>query len=256
VSSDAPRPDDGYTAAQVRAAEAPLLAAGEPLMLRAAAALSAEVGSLLDARSTDAATRPVVLVLAGSGDNGGDALFAAAELASRGVDVRILAAGSRLHEAAAAAARGAGATDLDLDGDPDGDPDEVDRAIDEADVVLDGILGIGAAGSPALRGRARELVARVRDRLARQAGPGPGSSGTRHPLVVAVDLPSGVSPDDGAVPDPTVLPADVTVTFGAVKAGLLVPPGSAYAGRVVLVDLGLGPELAGVEPAVRMRGGA
>ena len=248
MSSDAPRPGDGYTAAQVRAAEAPLLAAGEPLMLRAAAALAAEVGSLLEARATDAATRPVVLVLAGSGDNGGDALFAAAELASHGADVRILAAGSRLHEAAAAAARGAGATDLD----PDADPDGVDHAIDEAEVILDGILGIGAAGSPALRGRARDVVARVRDRLGRPAG-SVDASGTRHPLVVAVDLPSGISPDDGAVPDPTVLGADVTVTFGAVKAGLLTPPGSAYAGRVVLVDLGLGPALAGVEPAVRMR---
>ena len=75
-------------------------------------------------------------------------------------------------------------------------------------------------------------------------------AGTRHPLVVAVDLPSGISPDDGRVPDPTVLPADATVTMGAVKAGLLLPPASRLAGRVVLVDLGLGRALAGVEPAV------
>jgi hydroxyethylthiazole kinase-like uncharacterized protein yjeF len=242
VSSDAPRPEHGYTAAQVRAAEAPLLAAGEPLMRRAASALAAEIERLIPARA-DATGPALVVVLAGSGDNGGDALHAGAELAAHGADVRIVATGSRLHEEGAASARAAGATDLD----PDADPDGFDRAVVDADVIVDGILGIGAAASPALRGRARELVARVLELRA---------SATRHPLVVAVDLPSGIGADDGAAPDPTVLPADVTVTFGAVKAGLLVPPGSAYAGRVVLVDLGLGPALADVEPAVRLVDGA
>ena len=244
MSSDAPRPGDGYTAAQVRAAEAPLLAAGEPLMRRAASALAAEMERLLRVRA-DAASQPLVVVLAGSGDNGGDALYAGARLATGGADVRIVATGPRLHEDAAAAAHAAGATDLD----PEADPDGFDRAIRDADVIVDGILGIGAAASPALRGRAREVVQRIRARLEE-------APATRHPLVVAVDLPSGIGPDDGAVPDPTVLPADVTVTFGAVKAGLLLPPGSAHAGRVVLVDLGLGPALAAVEPAVRLRGGA
>jgi NAD(P)H-hydrate epimerase len=130
-------------------------------------------------------------------------------------------------------------------------------------VILDGILGIGAAASPALRGRSRDVVAHVLALLERgtqgpriRAAPGGDAAGSRHPLVVAVDLPSGISPDDGSVPDPTMLTADVTVTFGAVKAGLLVPPGRDHAGRVVFVDLGLGPALAGVEPAVQMREGA
>jgi NAD(P)H-hydrate repair Nnr-like enzyme with NAD(P)H-hydrate epimerase domain len=73
------------------------------------------------------------------------------------------------------------------------------------------------------------------------------AAGTR-PAVVAVDLPSGLSPDDGRVFEP-LLRADVTVTFGAVKAGLLLEPGASAAGRVVLVDLGLGPHLHG-EPVV------
>jgi hydroxyethylthiazole kinase-like uncharacterized protein yjeF len=247
VSADAersavPSPREGYTAAQVRAAEQPLLAAGEPLMQRAAAALADEIAGLLHA---DAAARPLVVVLAGSGDNGGDALFAGAHLAERGADVRIVATGSRLHDEGAGAARGAGATDLD----PDADPEAFDRAVRDAVVIVDGILGIGAAASPALRGRSRELVARVLEVLGpdwvERAGDAP-----RHPLVVAVDLPSGISPDDGSVPDPVVLPADVTVTMGAVKAGLLWHPGAGYAGRVVLVDLGLGPALAGVQPVV------
>ncbi len=57
--------------------------------------------------------------------------------------------------------------------------------------------------------------------------------------MVAVDLPSGVDPDRGTADD-AVLPADLTVTFGAVKSGLLVEPGRSLAGRIVLVDLGLG----------------
>jgi hydroxyethylthiazole kinase-like uncharacterized protein yjeF len=195
--------------------------------------------------ATDAAARPIVVVLAGSGDNGGDALFAGAHLAGRGADVRIVATGSRLHGAGAAAARAAGATDLD----PDADPDEFERVVRRAGVIVDGILGIGAAASPALRGRSRDIVARVLELLGprwadRQAG------APRHPLVVAVDLPSGISPDDGSVPDPTVLSADVTVTMGAVKAGLLFGPAVELVGRVVLVDLGLGPALAGVRPVV------
>ncbi|MFE5670678.1 NAD(P)H-hydrate epimerase [Agromyces sp. NPDC056523] len=251
--SAAPSPRHGYTAAQVRAAEAPLLAAGEPLMQRAAAALADEIARLLglpsdgDSSGTaaDGTRRPLVVVLAGSGDNGGDALFAGARLAERGADVRIVAVGTRMHEAAAAAAHRTGANDLD----PDGDPTGFAAAIDDADVLVDGILGIGAAASPALRGRARDVVARVLERLA-ERGHAERAPGTRHPLVVAVDLPSGISPDDGRVPDPTVLPADVTVTMGAVKAGLLLPPASRLAGRVVLVDLGLGPALAAVEPVV------
>jgi len=119
---------------------------------------------------------------------------------------------------------------------------DVDGALRSAAVVVDGILGTGTSAAPALRGPARELVAAaipiVRDRGV---------------PVVAVDLPSGIHPDDGSVPDPTVLPATVTVTFGAVKAGLLLEPAAGYAGRVELVDLGLGPDLATMAPLVTIR---
>ena len=209
-------PRRGYTAAQVRAAEQPLLDAGEPLMRRAAAALAAELRDLAPRR---------VLVLVGSGDNGGDALFAAAELATEGVRVDLVATGSRFHAEAGAAAETAGASWADRD--------EVGTLAASADVVVDGILGTGTGASPALRGDARRIVADVL----------PALESTSRPRVVAVDLPSGIGPDDGAVPDPVVLPADLTVTFGAEKAGLLREPGSRYAGRVVLVDLGLGPYL-------------
>ncbi len=219
----------GYTAVQIRAAERPLLDAGVPLMARAAAGLAAEVLSLLEGRPAGADTPPTVVVLAGPGDNGGDALFASAHLATAGTRVVIVPAADRMHVAGWEAAVEAGARVLD---DPD-DESALDAVLATADVVVDGILGIGARGG--LRGRAREVVERV-------------VSSTPRPIVVAVDLPSGVDPDSGEIPDGPVLRADVTVTFGAVKAGLLLPPASRIAGRIRLVDIGL--DVSGVAPAV------
>ena len=62
--------------------------------------------------------------------------------------------------------------------------------------------------------------------------------------MVAVDLPSGIDADTGAVDGPAVR-ADVTVTFGVIKPGLLIDPGARHAGTVELVDIGLGPYLEG-----------
>lgn len=204
-----------YSAADIRAAERALLDAGVPLMARAAAGLAAEL------RALDGP----LLVLAGAGDNGGDALYAAAGLAAEGREVRIVAIGDRVHEEGLAAALGAGATAHR--------PHEA-RALAEGVVVVDGILGTGSAGRAALRGPAREVVQALR--------PLP-------PTVVAVDLPSGVDPDTGEVPDPAVLQAAVTVAFGAMKAGLRREPGASYAGRIVLVELGL--DLSGFTPVRR-----
>jgi len=207
-------PQRGYLTADVRAAEQPMLEAGEPLMRRAAAGLAAELRDLAPLR---------LLVLVGSGDNGGDALYAAAELADNGVEVDLVATGERHHAEAGAAALAAGARWAGAD--------TVAALAARADVIVDGILGTGS--SPGLRGRARDIVAAIL----------PVLDTADRPRVVAVDLPSGIGPDDGSVPDPVVLPADLTVTFGAEKAGLLREPGSRYAGRVVLIDLGLDPYL-------------
>ncbi|GAA3342281.1 hypothetical protein GCM10017714_29970 [Curtobacterium pusillum] len=254
---------DGYGGDQIRAAERPHLDAGEPLMQRAADGLAAIVGGLLD----DPAVRPgdgpgSVLLLVGSGDNGGDALFAGARLAADGRRVAVLRVGSRVHEAGLAAALDAGARLLDGPTEPGataGDagaadilqaavPDDggrlasvaTDAALD-ADLVLDGILGIGVRGPAALRSPAREVVDAIRE-LARDQ---------RAPFVVAVDVPSGIDVDTGGIADDHVLHADVTVTFGGVKAGLLMGPAATLAGRIVLVDVGIGAELAAAEPLVR-----
>jgi len=223
----------GYTAAQIRAAEAPLLAAGVPLMQRASAALAGEVRALLgrdDAR---------VLLLVGSGNNGADALYAGAILAEGGADVTIVRTGDRVHAAALESALAAGAHDPGAGGPT---PAEVAGLAASVDLVVDGILGTGTGANPALRGRGRELVAAVL------------AAGATAP-VVAVDIPSGIGPDDGSVPDPCVLRATLTVTFGGYKAGLLLDPARGYAGEVRLIDIGLGEELAEVEPVLRVEAG-
>jgi hypothetical protein len=56
------------------------------------------------------------------------------------------------------------------------------------------------------------------------------------------------------VPDPVVLPADITVTFGGIKAGLLREPASQLTGRIELVDIGITTELRLVTPAVTLPG--
>jgi NAD(P)H-hydrate epimerase len=213
--------EQGYSAAEVRAAEAPLLDAGEPLMARAAAGLADEVGRVLAARGGRTGR---VLVLAGSGSNGGDALLAAALLLERGSTVVVARLGRRTHEPGLLAAERAGARILPLDVSAGAIAVEASRA----DVVLDGILGTGARGG--VRAPARQIVARIVE------------SGGRGATVVAVDLPSGVDPDDGSA-HPPLLRADVTVTFGAIKQGLLEEGGRTIAGRVRLIDIGLGPHL-------------
>lgn len=216
-----------YTAAQVRAAEQPLLDADVPLMQRAASALAEQIAALLPVNKPGR-----VLLLVGAGNNGGDALYAGAELARHGTAVSVVRTSERVHGAGLLAAVNAGAHVAHAD----------DVDIVGFDILVDGILGTGAGigqgQSAALRGRGREIVERMLPQLAAQ----------QHPRVVAVDLPSGIHPDTGEVPEPVVLPADLTVTFGAAKAGLLRGPASDYVGRLVVADIGLGLELANFSP--------
>ncbi len=209
-----------HEVAAVRAAEQALMATLPPgtLMQRAAAGLAAVCAGVLGRVYGTS-----VVVLAGSGDNGGDALYAGTRLARRGARVTAVAAASRVHEQGAAAVRAAGGR-VTGPGAPD-----LARLIGGADLVLDGLLGIGGRGG--LTGSYATLAA--------LAGSGPA--------VVAVDLPSGIDADTGAVDGPAVR-ADVTVTFGTWKPGLLIDPGAGHAGLAELVDIGLGPHLAA--PAV------
>jgi len=222
---------NAHSVAAVREAESALMAnvPEGALMQRAAAGLASVCIGLLPAVYGSR-----VVVLAGSGDNGGDALYAGARLAARGAVVTAVAAAARVHEAGAAALRDAGGRLIEAG--PGADPagpagrTAADRAIAAADLVIDGLLGIGGHGG--LREPAASLAA------AAERGPGP---------VVAVDLPSGIDADTGEVAGAAVT-ADVTVTFGTLKPGLLIDPGASHAGVVEFVDIGLGGYLG--RPAV------
>lgn len=200
-----------WTTGDLRAAERTLMA-GLPdgaLMAKAARAIAVHAASMLG--FTYGAR---VLLLVGWGDNGADALYAGAELARRGVAVRaVLADPERVDDGAVTALRAAGGRVGPL---ADAGPQ---------DLILDGLVGIGARGP--LREAMLPLVAYA------QASGAP---------VLAVDLPSGVDPDTGAVDGPAIS-ATVTVCMGALKAGLLVGEGRTRAGDVRLVDLGLAATL-------------
>ena len=200
-----------YDVEQIRAAEAPLLASlpDGTLMQRAATALARRCAALLPAVYGGR-----VVLLVGSGDNGGDALFAGARLARRGCRVDAVLAADRAHEAGLAA--------LLQSGGRAAAPDErTGDLLAAADLVVDGLLGIGGTGG------LRPPYAR----LAEQAADGGA-------VVVAVDVPSGVDASTGAVAG-AAMRADVTVTFGGIKTGLVVAPGAEHAGLVELVDIGL-----------------
>lgn len=207
-----------HPVAQVRAAEAALMATLSPgtLMARASTGLAHACARELarTAAGRTAAGRTAaggtygsrVLLLVGGGDNGADALWAGAQLARRGAQVTAALVGEPVADALAAFRRAGGRV----------------GAAGAADLVVDGLVGIGGRG--ALRPAALELV---------RAARGP---------VLAVDLPSGVDADTGAVEGEAVS-AEVTVTFGTCKPGLLVGAGRERAGRVELVDIGLAPFL-------------
>jgi ADP-dependent NAD(P)H-hydrate dehydratase / NAD(P)H-hydrate epimerase len=224
---------DSYQVDAVRAAEHALMeiVPDGTLMDRAAAGLASVCAALLR-QAPGYVYGARVVVLAGSGDNGGDALYAAARLARRGAAVTAIAAGSRVHPGGAAALREAGGR---VTADLADAPGLIAQLITGADLIVDGLLGIGG------RGGLREPFAG----LARQAERARQAGAT----VVAVDLPSGIDADTGAVEGPAVR-ADVTVTFGVLKPGLLIDPGAGHAGAVELVDIGLGPYLTD-EPAAR-----
>ncbi|MGW4765911.1 NAD(P)H-hydrate dehydratase [Streptomyces pseudogriseolus] len=207
-----------YSVETVRAAERELMARlpEGALMQRASAGLAAACADVL---GRVYGSRVVLLV--GSGDNGGDALYAGARLARRGAGVRaVLLAPGRAHAGGLAALRRAGGSVVEAGaGVPAGA--SVVRLVEQADLVVDGIVGIGGKG-----GLREEAVP-----LAEAARRGRGA-------VVAVDLPSGVDADTGEVRGAAVR-ADVTVTFGAYKPGLLIDPAREYAGVVRFVDIGL-----------------
>jgi hydroxyethylthiazole kinase-like uncharacterized protein yjeF len=213
-----------HTVEQVRAAEAELMATlpEGTLMQRAATGLAVAIGNFM---GRTYGVRVVLLV--GSGDNGGDALYAGEKLARRGAHVVAVLLSEKVHAD--------GLQALLVAGGRVGAVGEISRA----DLLVDGVVGIG--GRPGLKAEALAAF-----RLAEQ-----------HDVpVVAVDIPSGVDVDSGEVPARADgggstpvghVRAALTVTFGTHKICHFVDPAASACGPVHLVDIGLEPPPSPVE---------
>ncbi|MDO8879284.1 MAG: NAD(P)H-hydrate dehydratase [Coriobacteriia bacterium] len=212
------------TADRMRAAENEAVSSGATtipgLMERAGGVLAAEVTR----RWPDGR----VVVVCGPGNNGGDGWVAARLLAAQGRHVAVLALrepGELAAEArqAAEAAAAAGVRWAPVGG----HDDQILRGLPGAAAIIDAIFGFGFAGPPL------EPYAEVMEAINRARCP-----------VISADVPSGVDSDTGVVRGCAVR-ADVTVAFSALKPGLLIYPGAAHAGEVVVAGIGVPPSVLG-----------
>jgi ADP-dependent NAD(P)H-hydrate dehydratase / NAD(P)H-hydrate epimerase len=202
------------TAAESAARDSAAIAAGVPsraLMQRAGAAAAAEIALRYRDRLGGG-----VLVVAGPGNNGGDGWVVARALRAAGARVRVVEpVEAKTPDALAERALAR----------EDGDAAAYDAAaIDRGEaIVVDALLGTGAGGAP--RGAIAAAIAGIEQLRARGA------------VVAAIDIPSGLDATTGETPG-AVVGADLTLTFGSIKRGLLVNRG--VCGSIAVIDIGLG----------------
>ncbi|MCE2500295.1 MAG: NAD(P)H-hydrate dehydratase [Dehalococcoidia bacterium] len=216
------------TVAEMQALEAASEAAGvstDTLMENAGLACA----RLVRKRIGGAAGRRVLLLI-GPGNNGADGLVIARHLRRWGSEVYCyIARGRPSADPKMTSAQAFGVTVEDAA--EDVALQKLGRLLDRCDVVVDAILGAGRYRP--LEGPVADIAALVNQvKLVRPAMP-----------VIAVDLPTGVNPDNGAA-DANTVRADETLALCFPKYGIANFPGAEYAGRVILVDIGLPPSLA------------
>lgn len=190
-------------------------------------------------------TNRCVVLLIGPGNNGGDGLVAAHYLHEAGVRVccyiwkRGVEDDANLRRIEQEDASIVWCED-------DADREALRGLLSGADVVVDALLGTGV--SRPIEGTLRDILSTTRQALSDRAHAGALTqlvpSGVRidAPLVVAVDCPTGLDCDSGAL-DPAALCADVTVTFAHPKTGLLCFPGAEAVGELIVADIGIPAEL-------------
>lgn len=207
------------TAAEMRAIEQAAAARGLawPVLMESAALAVAEA-----ARPYLAAPGARALALVGPGNNGGDGLAALRRLALWGVPCcAYLWRRAPEGDVQCDLAAWAGVKLLRAEDDPD--QARLRLELRRAAVVLDALLGTG---------RRRPIEGLLAQVLATLAAERAGR------VLLAVDLPSGLDADSGAL-DPATVPADLTVTFAQPKRGLLLYPGAAACGRLIVADIGI-----------------
>lgn len=162
-----------------------------------------------------------VLVLVGPGNNGGDGLVAARYLKVAGAKATAYLWDRKGEDKALASAKDEGVVIF-----ADKDNATLARLLDESEIVVDALLGTGA--NRPIEGRLGEILGLLKERCKRRP----------KPFVVALDLPTGLNADTGAI-DPTAVPADLTVVLTAPKRGFFIFPGAEYIGELVTVDIGI-----------------
>ena len=171
-----------------------------------------------------------ILVIVGTGNNGGDGLVAGRYLDDWGAEVSIYLCRQRSKDDKnLTLAQERGITIIQAD--QDSDFARLESLLGSSEVIIDAVFGTGR--SRAVDGVFKEVLTRAVK--SKQENP--------ELLVIAVDVPSGLDSDTGAV-DPSCSYADATVTLGYPKPGLFNFPGAARAGRVVIADIGIPPSLA------------
>jgi hydroxyethylthiazole kinase-like uncharacterized protein yjeF len=204
------------TSSESSARDAAAIGAGVPsraLMQRAGAAAAAE--TMLRYRDALSAG---VLVLAGPGNNGGDAWVVARALSAAGARVRVVEPiVAKTNDASAE--RALAIPTLDAAQIVSG---EIPEAFDRGELlIVDGLLGTGATGEP--RGLIADALAAAR------------AMRTRGATVVALDIPSGL---DATTGEGTALPADLTLTFATIKRAHVL--NREVCGAIAVLDIGLG----------------
>lgn len=205
------------------------------MMERAGQAVAQTIQGRLDVRGK------MILVLAGPGNNGGDGLVAARHLYDAGARIRVCVLKPREDEHSAAL-RDRG---VNIATGPD---DRFRQWLAESDVIVDALLGTGAARpiggdlADVLNGVKATLSAR-RQTAPDLVNPAQPVASTGRPLIVAVDGPTGLNYDTGEI-DPLVLPADISVTFAYPKIGHTRFPGAGVCGELLVASIGTDPRLA------------
>jgi ADP-dependent NAD(P)H-hydrate dehydratase / NAD(P)H-hydrate epimerase len=213
------------TVAEMQQLEAECGVPVEQLMENAGLAVAQEAWLMLG----DVGERRV-LVLCGPGNNGGDGLVAARQLRQWGADVLVYLLKARGEDDSVY--RQAVEADVPMIVEGEGESRKrLADAISGAELVIDALLGTGRARP--IEGPLAEVLGMLGE--ARERRPAP--------RLIAVDVPTGVDADTGAADEKTV-EADETVALGLSKVGLHLLPGSEYAGRVEVVDIGIPAELA------------
>jgi hydroxyethylthiazole kinase-like uncharacterized protein yjeF len=184
----------------------------------------------LAADQFDSVSGKKVVVLCGGGNNGGDGLVAAAHFARAGSAVcGILAVARKANDPRQRAAVEAGCSVVD--GLTETGRRRMESALAEAEILVDAVLGTG------MRLPLRPPIALFLEGVLKCL-----SRMERRPFVVAVDCPSGVDCTSGETATQTI-PADLTITLGAAKTGLIAFPAAESVGRLIVADIGLPAEL-------------